>query len=122
MNFYLDEDGVSVECESKKFGCFVMTYMDMKEEDNYFFDKIKNFVNDSDIIFNSVTKAIKKYSSEKYSYNKEYLFQLMTVYISQTSDEYGMLFNWEGDPEHGIGVKMQDHNVTKIGSAEVSFS
>lgn len=46
----------------------------------------------------------------------------MKIYLfPDVENEFGFLFRWSGDTEHGIGVKLKDLSVKKIGSSEIAF-
>ena len=122
MEFYQDNDGVSVKCLSKKLGSFIATYLDEEEVDSHFVSKVNYLSEHDEDIFDCLKVAVKVYGKEKYGYFDEYPFQVMVMYINRSSDEYGVILRWDGDVEHGIGIKMEKDNVLKIGSAELSFS
>lgn len=68
-------------------------------------------------MFESVAGYVRaKYPSDDGS------FKLMKVYVAHDKQQvFGLLFNWDGDAEHGIGVSLKDGKVVKVGPAEVSF-
>ncbi|HEA3202655.1 TPA: hypothetical protein RVS02_004227 [Aeromonas veronii] len=68
-----------------------------------------------------VNESISEYIKRK-CHSESVYFKLIKVYSFHDEErKYGFVFNWDGDSEHGIGVKVDNTDVIKIGPAEVSF-
>lgn len=128
MNFdkvetYHDDDGIAIDIILHAFGHqkIPVIYLESDECDKKMKIDINFIISHQVELHNIIEKEIASYTNKIYNKNS-YKYTLMKIYLfSDTENEYGFLFNWSGDTEHGIGVKIKDLSVKKIGSAEIAF-
>lgn len=124
VGFYEDDEGMCCDVLLEAFGVEPIQIINLEyyELDEKFKDDVRLIYSNQIDIHQKVTSCIiehirKKYQSENYS------CKLMKIYTFHDMEmEFGLLFSWEGDSEHGIGVRMNnDGDIIEIGAAEVSF-
>jgi hypothetical protein len=50
------------------------------------------------------------------------IITLREVYVDAESSNIGLLFSFEYDREHGLGIRLRDWDIMDIGSADICFS
>ncbi|PTT49964.1 hypothetical protein DBR13_21685 [Aeromonas sp. HMWF015] len=90
------------------------------ELDEKFKEEVRCIYENQLDIYRSVIFGIIKYVRKKSDNNN---LKLMKIYASHDVErEFGLLFSWDGDTEHGIGVRIRsDGVVIDVGPAETSF-
>ncbi|MFP1868239.1 hypothetical protein [Lonsdalea quercina] len=121
--FYEDDEGIAVNLILDSFNKadVQVVYLESGSSD-------EKMVGDIDFIFKNQSDFFKLSEKEISSYidrvykSKNASFDLIKIYIfPDTENEFGFVFRWSGDTEHGIGIKFLGLSVKKIGSAEVAF-
>lgn len=90
------------------------------ELDEKFKEEVRCIYENQLDIYRSVIAGVIKYVRKKSDNNN---LKLMRIYTSHDVErEFGLLFSWDGDTEHGIGVRVRsDGVVIDVGPAETSF-
>lgn len=88
-------------------------------------EKMKNDINfitlHQDELHEVIDKKTTLYTNENYN-KKSFKLELVKTYLlPDIQNEYGFLFDWLGDTEHGIGVKTKNLLVKEIGGTETVF-
>lgn len=120
---YNDDDGVAVDIFLHTFSDHKVpiVYLESEKCDDKMKNDIEFIILHQDELHNLIDKEIALYTKEVYK-KEPYNFTLIKIYIFPDSQkEYGFLFGWLGDIEHGVGLRTQNLLVKKIGSAEASF-
>ncbi|KHN62586.1 hypothetical protein OI70_01665 [Dickeya fangzhongdai] len=123
FEFYEDDEGVAVNVDLNAFNVadVQVIYLESDSGDEKMVGDINFIINNQDIFFQVSEKEISSYIASVYK-SKHVSFKLMKIYIfPDVENEFGFLFRWLGDAEHGIGIKFSGLSVKKIGSAEVAF-
>lgn len=123
LDFYEDDEGVSVNLIFDAFDKseVQVIYLESELSDEKMLGDIDFIFKNQDKIFDLSKKEILLYI-ERFYESKELSFKLMKIYVfPDIENEFGFVFRWRGDTEHGIGIKFSGLSVKKIGSAEVAF-
>ncbi|WP_107758943.1 hypothetical protein [Dickeya sp. Secpp 1600] len=123
FEFYEDDEGVAVNVDLNVFnGVGVQViYLESDSSDEKMVDDVNFIINNQEDFFKISEREISSYIASVYN-RKDVSFKLMKIYIfPDMENEFGFLFRWVGDAEHGIGIKFSGLSVKKIGSAEVAF-
>ena len=123
LELYDDDEGISVNLTLDAFDekLIQVVYLESEFGDDKFFDDIAFILNNQDEFFELAKKEISLYANKSCG-SKEIAFKLMKIYIfPDIENEFGFVFRWHGDTEHGIGIKFLGLSVKKIGSAEIAF-
>ncbi|HFK6082002.1 TPA: hypothetical protein ACG0NP_003083 [Enterobacter cloacae] len=123
MEFYEDDEGISVDFVLSVFGPFLVQCIKlesdsvdekMKKDIDFLIKKQKDF-------FEKIATETQVYSKRIYGVEAKDLI-LLKVYLSPDEDnEFGFMFSTDLDQEHGIGIKFKGLEVKKIGSGETAF-
>ncbi|MFM2482555.1 hypothetical protein [Celerinatantimonas sp. YJH-8] len=123
FEFYEDDEGISVDINLDVFNSdkTPIVYLESSSYDDKMIEDI-NFIIDNKLKFFELSKKeICNYVKAMHD-SKNINIKLIKVYIfPDIRHEFGFMFRWEDDIEHGIGVKFFGLEVKKIGSAEVAF-
>ncbi|MEB7586135.1 hypothetical protein NGC36_12725 [Serratia rubidaea] len=123
LDFYEDDEGMVTQVVLEEFGSneVDIIYLESDEVDQQLEDSVDFLREHQNEMSKSVTTAIKAYIKDIYHSDSTGL-ELMKVYVFPGEhEEFGLLFRWEGDVEHGVGARLTGLNVVKVGSAEVAF-
>lgn len=114
---------VYAEVNLPKIGEVPIIYLDQDSSDDFFLDAINNIVKNGASIIKEVTYAAHNYMSEMApdAVNKE--FEVMSIFVYEGKpNEIGVSLHWEGDTEHGIGIRIVGEEVVEIGMEDILFS
>lgn len=123
LDLYEDDEGIAaglvLECFSQaEIPC---VYLETFTTDKYFLSAVESIVNRQEVMHGLLQKEISSYIDKVYK-SQDRTFSLTKIYIfPDVADEFGFVFRWPGDIEHGIGVKLSGASVKKVGSTEVAF-
>ncbi|WKV51799.1 hypothetical protein [Dickeya fangzhongdai] len=123
FEFYEDDEGIAVNIDLDIFNETDMqvVYLESDSSDDKMVGDVNFIINNQDDFFKISEREISSYIASVYK-SKDVRFKLMKIYIfPDMENEFGFLFRWVGDAEHGIGIKFSGLSVKKIGSAEVAF-
>ncbi|WP_042859273.1 hypothetical protein [Dickeya sp. NCPPB 3274] len=123
FEFYEDDEGIAVNIDLDIFNETDMqvVYLESDSSDDKMVGDVNFMINNQDDFFKISEREISSYIASVYK-SKDVRFKLMKIYIfPDMENEFGFLFRWVGDAEHGIGIKFSGLSVKKIGSAEVAF-
>lgn len=123
FDFYEDDEGLSVNLVLNSFGRseIPFTYLDVDSGDEIFVAGIKFVIENQSVLYELSKKEIALYIDKVYKSN-DLSFYLVKIYVFPESDnEFGFMYRWSEDTEHGIGVKYSGLSVQRVGSAEVAF-
>lgn len=124
VGFYQDDEGGCCYLPLKIFANKPIQVINIEryELDEKFKENVRFIYENQVEIHQNVTASIDEYVRKKYQ-SDDHSFELMKVYTSHDiKREFGLLFNWRKDPEHGIGVRVDENGaVIKVGSAEIAF-
>ncbi|PXW38285.1 hypothetical protein DFO54_1235 [Erwinia sp. AG740] len=123
FEFYEDDEGVAVNIDLNAFNDsdVQVVYLESESSDEKMVGDVNFIINNQDDFFKVSEREISSYVASVYK-SKNVSFKLMKIYIfPDVENEFGFLFRWVGDTEHGIGIKFSGLSVKKIGSAEVAF-
>lgn len=122
-DFYEDDDGISIDVVLKSFG-------DQKVQviciESWIFDEklgkdVEFILLNEHYFFQLIESQIQSYSKEAYGV-EESTYKLMKIYLfPDIENEFGFLFTWSCDREHGLGVRFLGLNIKEIGKAEIAF-
>lgn len=123
LDFYEDDEGITaciaLECFNQAE--VQVVYLEGFSVDRYFLSAVEHIVDNQYVIHKLLHKEISSYINATYKI-PDRTFSLTKIYIfPDVADEFGFVFRWPGDIEHGIGVKLSGASVKKVGSAEVAF-
>lgn len=123
LRFYEDDEGIAVDLILKAFGPDEVQCINLESEssDHKMKDDISYLISHQDELLQKIEKEVNLYCIK--TYNKELTdLKLIKLYVFPDKDnEFGFMFSTTIDREHGIGVKLKDENIKKIGSSEVAF-
>ena len=123
MNTYADDEGISVDIVLNSFGhnSVQIIYLESYDYDEKMKQDINYILSHQVKIYGIIEAEIVSYISRVYK-NNLHDFELMKIYIfPDVESEFGFLFRWSGDTEHGIGIKLNKLSIKKIGSSEIAF-
>lgn len=123
LKFYEDDEGIAVDLKLKAFGPDEVQCVNLESElsDKKMKDDILFLINHQNEFLQKTQKAVHEYCIKIYSQEPSDL-KLIKLYIfPDKENEYGFMFSIKIDSEHGIGVKMINGNIEKIGSSETAF-
>ncbi|MGG6098595.1 hypothetical protein [Pantoea allii] len=123
LKFYEDDEGIAVDLKLKAFGPDEVQCVNLESEtpDKKMKDDILYLVNHQNEISQNIQKSVHEYCIKTYNQELSDL-KLIKLYIfPDKENEYGFMFSTKIDSEHGIGVKMKNKNIEKIGSSETAF-
>jgi len=124
VGFYKDDEGGCCDLLLKTFSSKPIQIINLEHDElDEKFKEDVSFIYENQIkIHQKVIASIDEYVRKKYQ-SDDHSFELMKVYTSHDIErEFGLLFDWREDPEHGIGVRVnEDGVVIKIGSVETAF-
>ncbi|HEI8866650.1 TPA: hypothetical protein SLG40_002158 [Serratia odorifera] len=123
LDFYEDDEGMVARTVLEGFGFnkVDIIYLESDEVDQQLEDSVAFLRRHQNEMSKSVETAIKSYIKDIYHSDSTGL-ELMKVYVFPgEQEEFGLLFRWEGDTEHGVGARLTGLKVIKVGSAEVAF-
>ncbi|ACX90031.1 conserved hypothetical protein [Pectobacterium parmentieri WPP163] len=123
FDFYEDDEGISVNIVFDVFNenKIKVIYLESDSSDEKMVSDINFILKNQNEFLKLSEEKIASYVYSVYK-NKDVSFKLMKVYISpDIENEFGFLFRWSGDTEHGIGIKFSGLSVKKIGSSEIAF-
>ncbi|WP_409309524.1 hypothetical protein [Pectobacterium sp. B1J-3] len=121
--FYKDDEGISVNLIFDACGEYEVQviYLESEVMDEKLVNEIDSILKNQEKIFSLLKKEILLYIDRNYK-NGDFCLKLMKIYVfPDIENELGFIFRWNGDTEHGIGVRMSGLSVKKIGSAEMAF-
>lgn len=121
---YSSNEGVCCDIVLECFGNEPIEIINLEcyELDEKFKEEVRCIYENQLDIYRSVIAGVMKYVREKYKSDNNN-FKLMKIYTSHDVErEFGLFFNWVGDTEHGIGVRVRNDGVViDVGPAETSF-
>lgn len=120
---YSDDEGIAVDIILDSFGYndIQVIYLESDDYDAKMKEDINFIISHQVKIHEIIESEIIAYINRVYK-NRVHDFLLMKIYLfPDVENEFGFLFRWSGDTEHGIGVKLKDLSVKKIGSSEIAF-
>jgi len=123
IGFYEDDEGICCDIILESFvdDPVQVVNLEIYEIHDKFLMDIDYLRNNQREMNSKVNQSISDYIKRKY-HSDSVDFKLIKVYAFHDEDrKYGLIFNWDGDSEHGIGVKVDNTDVIKVGPAEVSF-
>ncbi|WP_113633064.1 hypothetical protein DUT67_05140 [Pectobacterium peruviense] len=123
FDFYEDDEGVAVDLIFDVFNEseIQVIYLESESSDEKMVGDIDFIFKNQDEFFKLSVSAISSYVHSVYK-SKDVSFKLVKIYIfPDVEDEFGFVFRWGGDTEHGIGIKFSGLLVKKIGSSEIAF-
>ncbi|QQA75807.1 hypothetical protein [Pectobacterium parmentieri] len=123
FDFYEDDEGISVNIVFDIFNenKIKVIYLESDSSDEKMVSDINFILKNQNEFLKLSEEKIASYVYSVYK-KKDVSFKLMKVYISpDIENEFGFLFRWSGDTEHGIGIKFSGLSVKKIGSSEIAF-
>ncbi|WNN47250.1 hypothetical protein RIN58_12585 [Siccibacter colletis] len=123
FDFYEDDEGIStnVDFNSFKVKGIQVIYLESEFTDKKMIADINFIIKHQDVFFERTEEYFASYIKSHYN-SEDTSFKLMKIYIfPDVHDEYGFIFRWEGDTEHGIGIRFSGLSVKEIGSSEVAF-
>jgi hypothetical protein len=121
---YSGNEGVCCDIVLEYFGSEPIELINLEcyVLDDKFKEEVKFIYENQLEIQRSVIAGVTMYIRKKYQSNN-HNFKLMKIYTSHDVErEFGLLFSWDGDTEHGIGVRVRNDGVViDVGPAETSF-
>lgn len=123
FDFYEDDEGVAVNLIFDVFNEseIQVIYLESESSDEKMLGDIDFIFKSQDDFFKLSASAISSYVYKIYK-SKDVSFKLVKIYIfPDIEDEFGFIFRWGGDTEHGIGIKFSGLSVKAIGSSEIAF-
>lgn len=123
FEFYENYEGVAVNVDLNAFNGVDVRIICLESDsgDEKMEGDVNFIINNQDDFFKISEREISSYVASVYK-SKDVSFKLMRIYIfPDVENEFGFLFRWVGNTEHGIGIKFSGLSVKKIGSAEVAF-
>lgn len=123
FDFYEDDEGIAVNIDLDSFNEVDVqcVYLESYTSDKKIINDINYLLKNQKVFFERSASEISSYVERVYK-NKVVKFKLMKIYFfPDVENEFGFVFRWEGDTEHGIGIKFLGLSIKKIGGAEVAF-
>ncbi|TXU07701.1 hypothetical protein D4N07_03770 [Enterobacter hormaechei] len=123
MEFYEDDEGISVDLELSVFGPFLVQCINLESDsvDEKMKKDIDFLIKKQKYFFEKIATEIPAYSMRIYGADAKDLI-LLKVYLSPDEDnEFGFMFSTDLDQDHGIGIKFKGLEVKEIGSGETAF-
>lgn len=123
LEFYEDDEGIAVDLILKAFGPDEVQCINLESElsDQKMKDDISYLTSHQDEFLQKIQKEVNQYCIKTYNQELPDL-ELIKLYVfPDKENEYGFMFTTTIDKEHGIGVKLKDGNIEKIGSSETAF-
>ncbi|GJC03576.1 hypothetical protein ACSZNJ_02210 [Aeromonas hydrophila] len=124
VDFYEDDEGVCCYLLLRAFGSKPIQVINLEHYELYekFKEDVRFIYKNQIEIHQTVIASIDEYVRQKYQ-SDDHSLELMKIYTFHNVErEFGLLFDWREDPEHGIGVRInKDGVVIKVGSAETAF-
>ncbi|QQK71260.1 hypothetical protein [Pectobacterium versatile] len=123
FDFYEDDEGVAVDLIFSAFNEseIQVIYLESESSDEKMVGDIDFIFKNQDDFFKLSVSEISSYVHSVYK-SKDVSFKLVKIYIfPDIDDEFGFIFRWSGDTEHGIGIKFSGLSVKEIGSSEIAF-
>lgn len=70
----------------------------------------------------NIEEHISEYLNRVYSKDsKDYELEHIYIYVEDDIGTFGLMFRLEIDIEHGLGIKFEDFEIKKVGSADIAF-
>ncbi|OCG17779.1 DUF6985 domain-containing protein [Gilliamella sp. WF3-4] len=127
ISYVVEDEGIAVDIILPRFGQqpIPVIYLESFEYNKQMKDAIDFITSHQIELYNIINNEMTTYISQVYNQDgNKALSQisLTKIYILlDEKDEYGLMFAWSGDSEHGIGIKMKNMSIVKIGVAEIAF-
>lgn len=123
LKFYEDDEGIAVDLKLKAFGSDEVQCINLESElpGQKMKDDISYLIHHQNEFSQKIQKEVHEYCIKTYNQELSDL-KLIKLYIfPDKENEYGFMFSTTIDSEHGIGVKLKNKNIEKIGSSETAF-
>lgn len=123
LKFYEDDEGVAVDLILKSFGSDEVQCINLESEspDQKMKDDISYLITHQNGFFLKVHCEVNEYCIKTYNQELSDL-ELIKIYVfPDKENEYGFIFSTDMDREYGIGVKLKNEEIEKIGSSETAF-
>ncbi|WP_442108391.1 hypothetical protein [Pseudomonas sp. NUPR-001] len=123
IGFYEDDEGMCCDILLESFGPEPVQVINLEcyALEEKFKGDVSYLVDHQWGVRRAVFEAAAGYVRSQYNAD-DCSFSLMKIYVSHDQTQtFGLLFRWDGDAEHGIGVSIKVDKVVKVGPAEVSF-
>ncbi|MFM7967369.1 hypothetical protein ACF2JD_03005 [Aeromonas sp. A-5] len=123
IGFYGNDEGICCDIILESFVDIPVQVVNLEtyEIDDKFRLDIEYLRNNQREMNSKVNESAFEYIKIKYNSDSVDL-KLIKVYAFHDEERiYGLVFTWDGGSEHGVGVKVDNTDVIKVGPAEVSF-
>lgn len=123
LDFYADDEGITTDLTLPAFGAKTVqcTALEYDVADGNIRETIAFLIHQQYVIFEKAIIAAQNYTLRIYSTALSDL-TLIRIYLLPPEERcFGLLFSTEIDPEHGIGMKFKECDLTEIGSGETAF-
>lgn len=124
IDFYENDEGMIATTILSDFGGneVEIVYLEAEETDQLLIDSVDFLFSHQKEMHNNAKAEISFYTQKVYQ-SKETDLELLKVYIFQGErEQFGLLFRWLGDTEHGVGVRFSGIDVKKVGPADIAFT
>lgn len=123
LKFYEDDEGIAVDLILNSFGRDEVQCVNLEAKllDKKMKNEISYLILNQVCFLRKIQEGINQYCINTYHHELPDL-KLIKIYVfPDKTNEYGFMFSTTIDREHGIGVRMKDENIDKIGSSDVAF-
>lgn len=123
MAVYHEDDGIAVDVILNCFGSqkISVVYLESDKCDEKMKIDISFIISHQIELLHLIEKATASYIDKVYTKKLDKLTLIKIYLFPDVECQYGFLFDWLGDIEHGIGVKIKNLKVEDIGGAEIAF-
>ncbi|WP_369126348.1 hypothetical protein [Gilliamella sp. wkB292] len=123
MAVYCEDDGIAVDIILSCFGSqkISVVYLESEECDEKMKTDINFIISHQIELLHLIEQATASYIDKVYKKKLDKLTLIKIYLFPDVEYQYGFLFDWLGDIEHGIGVKIKNLKVEDIGGAEIAF-
>ena len=97
-------------------------YLDQNSSDVFFLNTVSKIVDHGESIIKEAMQAAYNYM-DKIASDIDKSFEIMSIFVYEGKpNEIGISLHWDGDIEHGIGIKIVNDRVAEVGMEDVLFS
>lgn len=116
-------DEVCAEVNLANLGEISIIYLDQSSPDDFFLSAINRIVDHDESITRELMHAAHDYIDKVAPNGVDKTVEVMSIFIyDDRPHEIGVSLHWDGDVEHGIGIKMIEGKVINIGMEDILFS
>ncbi len=122
MNYEVTDEGLECTISIGKYDMVTVIFSDVLELDEICKVWISEITENWHKSTKNIEEQISKYLNKVYSQDsKDYELEHIYIYTEDDIGTFGLMFRLGIDIEHGLGVKYENFEIKKVGSADIAF-